>query len=140
MRAALIGALLAVLGVPVRAQQMPELAAARVAAQADSTGSAERRRIIIDIAGGAVVGAATSVVLIHAFYTVFRDFCESWMNEGGARCGRPNYVKWGLLGAASGAIAGATIAIRRGERARDARVRIAAVTQPEGIALQFVFR
>lgn len=139
MRAALTGVLLTVLAAPVQAQQIPEVAAARVAAHADSAGSAERRRIIIDIAGGAVVGAATSVVIIHAFYTVFRDVCEL-MNEGGVRCGRPNYVKWGLLGAASGAIAGAMVAIRRGEKARDARVGIAPLAQPDGIAVQFVFR
>jgi hypothetical protein len=72
------------------------------------------------------------------WHTIFPEVCELASEREG--CERPNFVKLGLLGAAAGAIAGAVILKRDGERSRSARVRVTPVAQPEGIALQFVFR
>jgi hypothetical protein len=139
MRGAILGVMLAVLAAPVHSQQVPEIAAARVAAHADSAPPVDHRSALRDVATGAVIGAGMWIVLAKVFYTGFRGVCES-LNELGADCSRPNYVKLGLLGAASGAIAGAIVATRRAEKAQHASVRITALTQVDGVGLQFVFR
>ena len=139
MRAALTGVLVVAFIASVEAQQVPELAAARVAAHTEFAESAERWNTAGYIAVGAVVGAATWIAVGHGLHTVFRDTCET-LNGLGARCRKPNYVKLGLLGAASGAVAGVIIAKRRGERGGGARTRVAPVAHPDGIALQLVFR
>jgi hypothetical protein len=72
------------------------------------------------------------------WHTIFPEVCELASEREG--CGRPNFVKLGVLGAAAGAITGALILRRDGEKSKHARVRITPVAQPEGIALQFVFR
>lgn len=139
MRGAILGVMLAVLAAPVHSQQVPEIAAARAAAHVDSVPSIDHRGALRDVAIGAVIGAGMWIGLAKVFYTGFRDICDS-LNELGADCSRPNYVKLGLLGAASGAIAGAIVAIRRAEKAQHAPVRITALTQVDGVGLQFVFR
>jgi hypothetical protein len=137
MRAILIAALFAVLAEPVQSQ-VPTVSAARVAAGAAAIQPADGARTLKYVAGGAAIGAAMWIALGAAWHTITPDICE--LARDGKVCERPSFVKLGLLGAVAGAIAGATIATRRGEKAKYAPARITPVVQPDGVALQFVFR
>ena len=137
MRAVLIAALFAVLAKPVQSQ-VPTVLAARVAPGAAAIQSGDGARTLKYVAGGAAIGAAMGIGLGAAWHAISGDVCELASEREG--CERPNYVRLGLLGAAAGAVAGAFILRREGERSQSARVRIAPVARPEGIALQVVFR
>ena len=138
MRSVVIAALLAAFSAPVHSQ-VPEVSAARVAVSGAASQSADGARTVKYLAGGAAIGAAMWIGLAAAVHSISHDVCElASEKEGG--CERPNYVKLGLLGAAAGAVAGAIILTRDGEKAKYERVRITPVAQPDGIALQFVVR
>ena len=137
VHAVMIAALLAVLAKPAQSQ-VPTVSAARIAHRAAAIQSADGARTLKYVAGGAAIGAAMGIGLGAAWYVISGNVCELASEREG--CEPPNYVKLGLLGAAAGAVTGALILRRAGERAQSARVRIAPVARPEGIALQLVFR
>ena len=137
MRAVVIAALFALLAEPVRSQ-VPEVSAARVALSTVASQPAGGARTVKYVLGGAAIGAGMGIGLGALWYTISPEICE--VASEGEGCGRPNFVKLGVLGAAAGAITGAIILRRDGERSKHARVRITPVAKPEGIALELVFR
>lgn len=137
MRAVVIAALFAMLAEPVQSQ-VPEVSAARIAPSGPASQSADGAKTLKYVGGGAAIGAAMGIGLGALWHTISPEICELASEREG--CGRPNFVKLGVLGAVAGAITGAFILRRDGEKSKHARVRITPVAKSEGIGLQFVFR